>query len=229
MGRREYVRMPHAIAFLHTSPVHIATFDRITHTVDPTLRVEHSVDEQLLADAQRVGASDAALVQRVQDAMRAAAAASGASLVVCTCSTIGGAAERTPTRTGFAVARIDRAMADRAVALGSRVLVVAALESTLGPTRVLIQESAVSAGASVDIQYLLVAEAWSHFQRGDRAAYVQAVVAAVRATPLQVDSVVLAQASMADAANALRDLEVEVLSSPLLGVQSAVARLRSMA
>lgn len=218
--------MPHHIAFLHTSPVHIATFDRITQTVDPTLRVEHTVDEALLADAQRMGATDAALVQRVQAAMRGAAA-QGASLVVCTCSTVGGAAERTPIHTGFAVARIDRAMADRAVALGPRILVVAALESTLGPTTELIRESANARGTAVDVQHLLVAEAWSHFQRGDRAAYLEAVAAAIRATPLHADAIVLAQASMADAADALRDLGVEVLSSPLLGVQSAVARLQS--
>jgi hypothetical protein len=218
--------MPHHIAFLHTAAVHIATFDRICQTVDPALRVEHIVDEELLADAQRVGAADTEIVQRVQTTMWRAAA-QGASLVVCTCSTIGGAAERTPTRPGFAVARIDRAMADRAVALGPRVLVVAALESTLGPTTELIRESAAASGTPVDIQHRLVADAWPHFQRGDRAAYLNAVVAAVRATTLQADAIVLAQASMADAADALRDLGVELLSSPLLGVHAAVAQLRA--
>jgi hypothetical protein len=47
----------------------------------------------------------------------------------------------------------------------------------------------------------------------------------VRGAAGNCDVVVLAQASMAPAAQALADLGVEVLSSPQLGVQAALARL----
>lgn len=213
------------IAFLHTSPVHVETFDRLVKACDPTIEIEHVVAEDLLAEAQRVGANEPAQVRRVQAAMTDAAA-KGAALVVCTCSTIGGAAERTPTGAGFAVARIDRAMAQRAVELGPRILMVAALESTLGPTAALIRESAATLRTEVVLEPLLVAGAWSHFLRGDRAAYLEAVAAAVRTAAAGADVVVLAQASMADAAERLVDLGLEVLASPMLGVQSALAQLR---
>lgn len=212
------------IAFLHTSPVHVETFERLTKAADPTVEIEHVVAEDLLADAQRVGASDPALIARVHEAMTKAAS-SGASLVVCTCSTIGGSAERTPTRGGFAVARIDRAMADRAVKQGPRILIVAAVESTVRPTRELVQESAAALRKNVKIEELLVPGAWPHFLRGDRAAYAAAVAEAVRPAAARTDVVVLAQASMAPAAALLADLGVEVLASPVLGVQSALARL----
>ncbi|HEX2651837.1 MAG TPA: aspartate/glutamate racemase family protein [Burkholderiales bacterium] len=214
------------IAFLHTSPVHVETFERLTRAADPTIEIEHVVAEELLADAQRVGANDPALVGRVQQAM-AKAASNGATLVVCTCSTIGGSAERTPTRGGFAVARIDRAMADRAVDLGPRILIVAAVASTVRPTRELVQESAAALRKDVSIEELLVPGAWPHFLSGDRAAYVAAVAEAVRAAAARADVVVLAQASMASAAELLSDLGVQVLASPALGVQSALARLNA--
>jgi len=216
--------MRRRIAFLHTSPVHVETFERLTRAADPTVEIEHVVAEDLLADAQRVGPNDAALVGRVQQAM-AKAASNGAALVVCTCSTIGGSAERTPARGGFGVARIDRAMADRAVELGPRILIVAAVESTLRPTRELVQESAAALRKDVKIEELLVPGAWPHFMSGDHAAYVSAVADAVRPASGRADVVVLAQASMAPAAGLLEDLGVEVLSSPALGVQSALARL----
>jgi len=218
--------MPPHLAFLHTSPVHVATFDELVKAFAPDVRVDHVVDEALLADAQRVGADQPELVARVQAAM-AHAARKGASLVVCTCSTIGGAAERTPAAPTFSVARIDRAMADRAVRLGSRILVVAALQSTIEPTVQLIGESAHAAQAKVNVQTLLMAQAWPHFKRGDRTAYVDAVAAAVRDAAPGCHAVVLAQASMAPAADVLRDLGIEVLSSPVLGVRSALARLRA--
>lgn len=217
--------MSQHVAFLHTSPVHVETFDRLAKAIDPMVQVEHVLAEDLLLDAQRVGADDPALVERIQAAM-AGAASNGAAIVVCTCSTIGGVAERSPTGPGFAAARIDRAMADRAVELGPRILIVAALESTLGPTAELIRESAAAFRAEVELEYLLVRGAWPHFLRGDRAAYLEAVAAAVRADQRHANVVVLAQASMAPAADALSDLGVEVLSSPALGVQSIMARLR---
>jgi hypothetical protein len=214
------------VAFLHTSPVHVETFDRLVKAEDPTVQAEHIVAEDLLADAQRIGAEHPTLVERIQAAM-AGAASNGATIVVCTCSTIGGPAERAPTCTGVTAARIDRAMANRAVELGPRILIVAALESTLGPTAELIRESAIALRAEVELEHLLVSEAWPHFLRGDYAAYLNAVVTAVRAEPIRANVVVLAQASMAPAAETLNDLGVEVLASPTLGVQSALAHLRN--
>ncbi|QDQ25788.1 Asp/Glu/hydantoin racemase [Chitinimonas arctica] len=215
------------ITFLHTSAIHIETFARLVKAIDPDVKVEHVVEEALLTDAQRVGANDPALVMRVHDAMTKAAS-TGAPIVVCTCSTIGGAAERTPTDRHFVPIRIDRAMADRAVALGPSILVVAALESTLGPTRELLEESANSAGVAIEIEYLVAEGAWPHFLRGDWTAYFEAVVTAVNAiAPHSVSAIVLAQASMAPAAEALSGMGIEVLSSPSLGVQSVVEQLHN--
>ena len=212
------------VAFVHTSPVHVETFGRLMAAADPRVTLEHVVIESLLTDAQRVGADDAALVERVQRAM-VDAAANGASIVVCTCSTVGGAAERTPTGGRFAAMRIDRAMADAAVQRGPRVCLVAALDSTLAPTARLVEESAVAMHAPVDIQTLLVPSAWSHFLAGDGSAYIDAIVACVRAAPPAADVIVLAQASMAPAAARLQDLGIVVLSSPQTGVQRIIERL----
>ena len=117
-------------------------------------------------------------------------------------------------------------MAERAVRSGPDILVVAALESTLRPTIELIREAAAALGRDIAVRHLLVADAWRHFMRGDREAYVGAVVAAIRGEPVAADVVVLAQASMAPAAERLQDLGVEVLSSPALGVKDVLDRLR---
>lgn len=213
------------LVFLHTSPVHVPTFSALLEQAAPQLRAVHLVDEALLSQARRIGAAHPDVRRDVQSAVRAAAASTGAPLVVCTCSTLGGAAEATPTGGAFVAARIDRAMADRAVLLGPEVLVVAALESTLQPTSDLVADSAARLQRPVRVQTLLVAEAWAHFERGDSAAYLDAVAQAVRAALPGPDVVVLAQASMAPAVALLGGVGVEVLASPLLGVQSAVDRL----
>src|ERR1043165_4992586 len=98
------------ITFLHTSPVHVATFDALLKDVAPQLTASHLVREDLLARAQRAGIDAAALIAGVRSARQAAAA--NARAVVCTCSTIGGLAEA--TRANVPITRIDRAMADEA-------------------------------------------------------------------------------------------------------------------
>ncbi|SFO58793.1 hypothetical protein SAMN05216567_101531 [Variovorax sp. OK605] len=210
-----------ALAFVHTAQVHVPTFERLVRETAPGLRVRHVVREDLLADARVVGVDDAALIERVHQAMHDAAA-SGAKVVVCTCSTIGAIGERTPTGDAFEAQRIDRAMADRAVRHGGRVLIVAAVESTLAPTMALVLSAAEHAGVAVRPGQLLVAEAWPHFEAGDMARYAETLAQAIRAKAAAADVVVLAQASMAPVQAVLADLGIEVLSSPALGVRLAV-------
>ena len=217
---------PHedALAFLHTAQVHVPTFERLVREISPDLRVRHAVREDLLADARVVGVDDAGLIARVHHAMHEAAS-SGATVVVCTCSTIGAIAERTATGDAFKALRIDRAMADHAVRTGPRVLIVAALESTLAPTTALVLSAAQNAGVEVRPSQLLVEQAWSLFQSGDITGYVETLAGAIRAKADSADGtdvVVLAQASMGPVEEALADLGIDVLSSPAPGVRFAV-------
>jgi len=214
------------IAFLHTARVHVPTFERLMREIAPDLEVSHLVKEELLCDARAAGIGNPALTARVHDAMREAASG-GAAVVACTCSTIGGIAEQTATGGAFAAQRIDRAMADRAVRAGPRVLVAAALESTLEPTTALILSAAAQAGVDVRPSVLLVEGAWAHFEAGDTTRYIETLARAIRAAAVAADVVVLAQASMAPVAAELADIGIEVLGSPGPGVAHAVATLRA--
>lgn len=156
-----------------------------------------------------------------------AAAQNSAGVVVCTCSTIGGIAEAMDSGNQFVPMRVDRAMADGAVQSGTSILIVAALESTLAPTRALIEDSAHRQARHVRVSLAPIAEAWRHFEDGDIQAYIAAIASGVKKSLNGHHVVVLAQASMAPAADLLANIGVPVLSSPRLGVQAAVRALAS--
>jgi hypothetical protein len=210
------------LALLHTSPAHVATFAALAAELAADVPLRHVVAEDLLDEA-RAGGLTPALAARVAARLRAAGA--GAAALLCTCSTIGGLAEAADV--GLPVLRVDRAMAEAAVALGPRVALVAALESTLGPTAELLITAA--AGRPLTVSAHLCADAWPHFLAGDQAAYLATVAACARAAAASADVVVLAQASMAGAAALLADLAVPVLSSPRLGLAAALAAYRRAA
>lgn len=213
--------MKHDIAFLHTSPVHQPTFEKLVQEAAPGLRIAHVVREDLLADAQRGGAQDPVLAGRIRKAMHDAGA-TGAKVVVCTCSTIGGVAEAVESGE-FKATRVDRAMADKAVTQGRPVLMAAALESTLAPTMELLKASAQHLGTNPGIKSIVARDAWAYFLAGDTAMYVEVIVDAIRRAGASSSVVVLAQASMAPAAQVLEKLGITALSSPRLGVEHAIA------
>ena len=215
--------MKHDIAFLHTGDVHVETFGNLMTELDPNVSVRHLVDESLLNDTRQFGLT-ADVADRISRAM-SDAASSGAKLVVCTCSTIGGVAEALNATSGFTAARIDRAMADEAVRRGLRILVVAAVESTLEPTRDLLDSSAQNLGRSPVIEMLHIQDAWQHFEAGDTEKYVRTIAEQIEQSWQGYDLIVLAQASMAKAAELCDSVEIPILSSPRIGVQAAVATL----
>ncbi|MEU6283215.1 aspartate/glutamate racemase family protein [Streptomyces sp. NPDC047028] len=206
------------LALLHTSPAHIPVFDALRDGDHPGLRLCHLVDEDLLERAGRHG------VDAVTDDVRAAldrAVATGAHAVLCTCSTIGGAAEDLGADAVVPVLRVDRPMAAAAVAAGPRVTVLATVAATLRPTVDLIEQEAARSGRPVSVRTRLVDGAWRHFASGDTNAYARHVAAAADAvTATETDVIVLAQASMAPAQR-LTDTTLPVLSSPRPGLAAA--------
>ncbi|MFE4955790.1 aspartate/glutamate racemase family protein [Streptomyces sp. NPDC056653] len=203
------------LALLHTSPVHVPVFEALRDADHPGLALRHLVHEDLLARARDAG-PDA--VRGEIEALLAGAVAEGATAALCTCSTIGGVAESVAESLGVPVLRVDRPMAAAAVTW-DRVVILAAIDDTLPPTLALLAEEA--GDRCVDIRTVLVDGAWVRFRAGDRDGYLDLVAAAAdRVT--DADVIVLAQASMADAATRTAT-RIPVLSSPRPGLSAAAA------
>lgn len=224
------------IGFLHTAQVHVATFGALVHELAPDVEAVHVVDESLLADARAHGLDDPGLSERLARRL-ADLAADGADVVVCTCSTVSGVAEAVAG--AVPVLRVDRPMAARAVAVAGsgsgpgsgsasgRVAVVAAVASTVPPTRQLLAEESARARVAVELVEVLCEDDWPLFETGDLDGYLDAVAGCVSAVLASddVDVVVLAQASMAPVASRFAHSPVPVLSSPRAAVVAALELL----
>lgn len=205
-----------SIGFLHTSPVHVSTFEALTHELAPGALTEHVVDAALLATARSAGIDAVAddVVARLDEL-----AGRAVGVIVCTCSTIAPVAEAAGVR--VPVVRVDRPMAQKAVEIGGRTGVVVAVESTVTPTRALLEEEARRAGTRPEIEMAMADGAWVEFEAGNEAAYLDLITETARAVVLRSDVVLLAQASMLGALRGLTDLPIPVLASPNSAVQAA--------
>lgn len=206
------------IGFLHTSGVHVPTFRALREELAPGWQDLHVVDPSLLADARRGGMTPA-LGERI-DARLHELADGGADVIVCTCSSLGGHAERRTADLGVPVLRGDRPMAEAAVAAGSRIAVLATVSSTLDPTRALLLDAAPG---PVDIVDVYCPEAFALFEAGNLDAYALEIARKAREAAPGVEVIVLAQPSLAPAAALLTDLPIPVLVSPRTAVTRAIA------
>ncbi|QHC24157.1 aspartate/glutamate racemase family protein [Streptomyces sp. GS7] len=216
------------LTLLHTSPVHVPVFDALRDEDAPGLPLRHLVRPELLAKARESGPD--AVAEEVAEAV-AGAAGDGAAALLCTCSTIGAVAEAAGAALGPPVLRVDRPMAAAAVAAGTRVTILATVESTLAPTAELIAAEADRAGRAVRIRAEFVPGAMDRFEAGDMEDCLAAVAAAARRVrdAGDTDAIVLAQVSIAAVADRLAADGAAgggpvVLSSPRPGLRAA-ARL----
>jgi aspartate/glutamate racemase len=212
------------IGVLHTVPALAPVFDGLIAAQAPELRRIHVADGWLLDTARRVGVTDAvraAVVAHIQGLE-----SGGARAVLVTCSSIGEAAESAAGQVGIPVLRVDAEMAAEAAQIAAagqgRITVLATLESTLGPTSRLVERA--TGGTPIDVRSSVVPGAAEAADGGDRAAADALIADAVRAAASDADVIVLAQASMAGAAEAAA-VAVPVLTSPAGGVRALLAAL----
>ncbi len=211
------------VGLIHTAEVHVATFDQLIDAAAPSnVRVEHVVDAELLARARTFGVDDPGVCAGTRAALERLSSA-GADIIVCTCSTIGGLAEVLPSP--VRVLRVDRPMAAEALVSAETIAVVVALESTLEPTLGLLFEEAKRAHRSPRVVSATCLEAWALFESGDSAGYANAIADYVNALPADIDTVVLAQASMLSALTLIDQTSRRVFASPPSAVKAALAAL----
>ena len=212
------------IAFLHTGAVNIAPFGALAAEFLPEATVVNYLDDRIVADLGDE-ARAASVPERIEDLVRAAAAG-GADAVMFTCSSISELAAPAAAAAGVRVLRVDEAMADAAVAAGRRIRVLATLPTTCRPTLGLIEERAALAGVAPELSSEVIDGAFEAIVSGDRETHDRLVGAAIERGAAEADVIVLAQASMATAAEAV-SVDVPVLTSPRLGVERLAGSLSS--
>lgn len=213
------------IAVIHTSPATVEVFSRLLAARLPQARVFNMLDDSVLPQLRDNGADVAAVAPRWRQYARIARE-QGADLILNACSSIGELCGPAEQELGIPVVRVDTAMAEQAVAGGSRVAVVATLASTLGPTTRLLAETARAQQRAVEVTPVLVEGAYAALVAGDRERHDELVAAALARAADEADHVVLAQASMARVLPRLAPRQqARCLASPELAVERVVRAL----
>ncbi len=203
------------LGLVHTSATLVPVFAALCKEKLPNVEVFNIVDDSLVRSIREAGRITATIEMRVAGYLTSAAYA-GADYIMVTCSSIGPAVEAGAKGIPTPVLRVDLPMADKAVAAGQKIGVIATLSTTLEPTAELIQRRAELAGKQIELTAKLVEGAFEALMAGDGATHDAKVAAELKELSQQVDIIVLAQASMARVVDTLapEDKRVPILASP---------------
>ena len=214
------------VAFLHTADAHVATFDQIFSDLRADAELAHYVDPRLLERAQKDGLSSIRT-----DVVSLLKKLSTADAVLCTCSTLGPLADEAAAFSEKII-RIDRPLMRQACADGEKVLVAMCLESTRNATLSLLHACANDANKRIVPIVVICRDAWTFFEAGDLQAYAASIARSIRSKIEEdpdIESIVLAQASMRVAESNLKDNGIPVRSSPEIAARRCLEVARANA
>jgi Asp/Glu/hydantoin racemase len=211
--------MNKTLAIIHTTPVTIEPLKDLASKFLPGYSVINIVDDSILPQLARNGGNISEVQERIVQYAKNAEEA-GADVILNACSSVGEVVALARQNVSIPIVRIDDAMAEKAISLGSRIGVAATVATTLQPTLKLLQDKAEKLSKQVEFQSVLAEEAYRYLINGDQAGHDEILASVLSELAEQVDVVVLAQASMARVLEKLtKEQQEKFLTSPELGME----------
>ncbi|HJA94188.1 MAG TPA: aspartate/glutamate racemase family protein [Candidatus Eisenbergiella merdipullorum] len=205
------------IGIIHTTSATISSLNGLVRKKYPGTEIVNILDDSILGDMRELHNVDYVKERWISYAKILEKL--GVDAVLSACSTVGEFAEEADQMLSIPVFRIDEAMCERAVEMGTVISVFATLASTLNPTVNLVERKAAAAGKKVTINTVLVEGAYSALMDGQKEVHDAKIAEAVNRYIDTSDVIVLAQASMADAVKLSGKDGEKVLTSPELGIE----------
>lgn len=219
VNEKEYFMPKHTIAAIYTGAALVKPLSDVLKETLGDCKIMNILDDSMIADIIAAGEMTKAVKRRLYGYYEIAVA-SGAELILNTCSSIGDAVYGAREFFPVPIVRIDEPMTIRAIELASSIGVLATLPTTLDPTLRLINRIASGQGKQVKAVSALAEGAFQALTSGDGARHDELVSEAAKRVADSVDVILLAQGSMARMEAPLAALTGKVvLSSPRLGAE----------
>ena len=209
------------ICVIGTSMSNMSDFKTMIKALDPTIRVSYLADDSLIEDLLVNEGPTPSTTKRLCNYAQMAEEM-GACLIINQCSTVSEVSDLYGKLIKIPVLKVDQAMAEKAVQMGSNIALVTTNTTTVGPSYRLLESCAKAAGKDVKITTHMLAHAMEALFAGDVRKHNDELSAQIHAIDGQYDVIVLAQGSMIAIMPEIQDVKTPVLTSIPLGVKRAV-------
>jgi len=208
------------IGLVHTVVFLADMFNDLFKQHLPDMDIFHIVDEAILKELFSEGHLTPSVTRRIVTQSFLAEDA-GADLIIFTCSSTSPAVDRIRTMLNVPIMKIDDPMAEKAVDIARRIGVITTAKTTEKPSVDLIHAWADKKDAHVEVNSILITEAFEARRCGNIEEHDRIVRQAMADLSNDCDVIVLAQASMAHLAEVHGNTyETPVLSGPSICIDA---------
>lgn len=213
--------MTKKIVMIHTSPVSLNDLKELVKKEMPEVELVNIIDDSLLEEVKGNGGLTPAIISRMMSYVQTAVTLKP-DLIFNQCSSVGEAFDIAKKCTSIPTLKIDEAMAEKAVSLGTKIGVIATVASTMKPSCNLVKTKAKAVNKEVEVKEYLVNGALDILMKEKNVEkHNELVLNEIEKASAECDVVVLAQGSMTSILPYLKDTGKPVLTSPALAIQRA--------
>ncbi|MGI9520267.1 MAG: aspartate/glutamate racemase family protein [Hyphomicrobiaceae bacterium] len=214
---------PPRIALIHATPVAISPIGEAFKMSWPEAELMNILDDSLSVDRSKTPNLTNEMFSRFE-ALSQYALMSNADAILFTCSAFGEAIEAVAKRTDRPVLKPNEAMFEAALAIGTRIAMIATFAPSVASMEDEFANQARELNCPASISTVLVESAMDALRQNDTEMHNRLVADAAESL-LSAEAVMLAQFSTARAARAVRErTDVPVLTSP----DAAIAKLKNL-
>ncbi len=207
------------VVMIHTSPVSLNELKALCAEIIPGVELVNIIDDSLLDEVKKNGTLTPAILSRMCQYVQIADKLAP-DLIFNQCSSVGEAFDLAKQCTSRKTLKIDEAMAEKAVALGMKIGVIATVASTMLPSCNLVKTKAEEVGKKVEVREYLVDGALDILMKEKNVEkHNQLVLDQIQKAAEENDVVVLAQGSMTSLLPYLDGIAKPVLTSPRLAIE----------
>ena len=163
---------------------------------NPDVEIINIMDDSLLAESLPNGGPTENVIRRMIHYFMAAEA-TGADVIMSTCTTMGKATQTARNFVKIPIFNIDEPMAIDAVSKGSNLGIIATVPTSAPATKALLEAEAEKIGKSINIKTVINEEAFKHLLAGNTDKHDELVHAEMEKLQNEVDLIVFGQISLA--------------------------------
>lgn len=206
------------MAIIHTSFVSVNDLAALCKEILPGVAVTNIVDDSLLPEVRENGGLTKNVTRRIC-AYAVEAQQMGCDAILNQCSSVGEAVDVARGLINIPYIKVDEPMAEKAAAIGGRIVVMATVSTTLKPSCRLVERAVAQLGTKAEVVPVYVDGAFDVLLKQGSEAHNAMLIDRVREETSTASCVVLAQGSMLCLAPLLTDMPVPVFTSPRLGIE----------
>ena len=215
------------VMILGTSSSNHLDIKNAIHALDPTVRVNLLTEDSLIEDVLSNEGPTPGIIRRMT-AYAALAQEAGADLILNQCSSVSEVVDLYEKTLDIPVLKIDQPMAEKAVAMGTKIALVTTNTTTVGPSKRLLYRMAEKIGKEIEVIECVVDGAMEVLFKGDVKKHNEMLKGTIIDMDENCDVIVLAQGSMIAILPEITEVKTPVLTSIPLAAERVVEMLHAM-